>query len=116
MARASPDLHIQHLDSRVGLCNTPATLNPSMEVPGSPTGSGANERPSGMSRLLIRPAASGLHAVVSSMPRGFFTRTTQFSLDAAVCSLSLYLAYQLRFDNAVPPGHRAVMWAWMLVL
>src|SRR5690242_6635562 len=104
-----PDLHIRNLDSEKRLCNTPATLDPSMEVPESPSGSGANERPSGMSAL-IRPAASGFHALVSSMPRGFFTGTTQFALDASVCSLSLYLAYQLRFDNAVPPTHRAVMW------
>ncbi len=85
-----------------------------MEVPGSAS-VGANERPSGMSRL-VRPAASSFHAIVSSLPGGFFSRTTQFALDAMVCVISLFLAYQLRFDGAVPPNHGAVMWAWMLLL
>ncbi|MBZ5647212.1 MAG: polysaccharide biosynthesis protein [Acidobacteriia bacterium] len=68
-----------------------------------------------MSRL-ERAAASRIQAIVDSLPRSVFSHTTQFTLDAAVCATSLYLAYQLRFDSAVPAGHRSVMWAWMLVL
>ena len=63
-----------------------------------------------------RVAASRFQAMVDLLPRRFFSRSTQFAIDASLCTVSLYLAYQLRFDSAVPSLHRSVMWAWMLVL
>ncbi|HVP42922.1 MAG TPA: nucleoside-diphosphate sugar epimerase/dehydratase [Terriglobales bacterium] len=63
-----------------------------------------------------REAASYIQRVMELLPSGFFSRTTQFLFDAIACAISLYLAYQLRFDSAVPPMHRMVMWAWMLLL
>ncbi len=73
------------------------------------------ERPSSMSRL-VRAAGGRLQAAVNLLPRRFFSRSTQFALDATACIASLYIAYQLRFDSSVPPLHSSVMWAWILLL
>ena len=86
-----------------------------MVEPGSLAPNSSDDRPSQMTRP-EREAASRIQRLVDMLPRGFFSRTTQFILDAAACAVSLCLAYQLRFDSAVPPAHQAVMWAWMLLL
>jgi UDP-N-acetylglucosamine 4,6-dehydratase len=86
-----------------------------MVEPGSPAPQLSPEHPTPMSRP-ERAAGSRFQKLVDKLPRGFFSRTTQFTIDAIACAIALYLAYQLRFDSAVPPVHRSVMWAWMLVL
>ena len=86
-----------------------------MDEAGISARSQSEQRPSRMSEA-ERHAASRLQRMLDKLPRRFFNRTTQLMMDAALCAVSLYLAYQLRFDSAVPPGHQAVMWAWMLVL
>jgi len=86
-----------------------------MENPDRAAEISVSEPPSSMSRL-VRSAGTRFQGMVERLPRRFFNRSTQFALDAAVCVISLFLAYQLRFDAAVPPIHRSVMWAWMLLL
>src|SRR5436853_894632 len=54
--------------------------------------------------------------LASKLPASVLRRGTQMALDALLCALALLLAYQLRFDGAVPSDHARVMWAWMLML
>jgi len=52
----------------------------------------------------------------TQLPASFFTRYNQMFLDAFVATAALYLAYQLRFDDRVPPAQQVLLWSWMLVL
>jgi len=49
------------------------------------------------------------------LPGPVLTRGTQFGLDAALAAVSLVMAFQLRFDGAVPPHWRVIMWGSLLV-
>ncbi len=56
-------------------------------------------------------------AVLSDrLPEKFFHRGNQLGFDAAACAVALYIAFQLRFEGAVPGPQQAVLWAWMLLL
>jgi FlaA1/EpsC-like NDP-sugar epimerase len=57
-----------------------------------------------------------LAALCDHLPEKFFTRGNQLGLDAMACAAALYIAFQLRFEGAVPGAQQAVMWAWMLLL
>ena len=50
------------------------------------------------------------------LPNGLFVRTNQIAIDAILSAVSIYLAYQVRFDGAVPPRHAMIMWAWVIAL
>jgi len=65
---------------------------------------------------LARLVVPRLAAVSDRMPERFFTRGNQLALDAAACAVALFLAFQLRFDGAVPPSQRVLMWSWLLLL
>jgi len=57
-----------------------------------------------------------LGRAVNRLPRVVFNRKTQIAIDAALSTASIWFAYQLRFDFAVPDDHRVVMWTWCLLL
>jgi len=40
----------------------------------------------------------------------------QMAIDASLTALALVSAYDLRFDGAIPPPHRAVMWSLLLLV
>ena len=50
------------------------------------------------------------------VPQAFINRGVQLALDAVLCALAIFVAYQLRFDGNVPEAHRRVMWSLMLLL
>jgi len=47
------------------------------------------------------------------VPGLLFTRFTQVLLDSACAGLAFYLAFQLRFDGAVPLRYRYIMLVWL---
>lgn len=51
-----------------------------------------------------------LGRAVDRLPRQLFTRWGQVTIDACLSMLSVWLAYQVRFDFAVPAGHRVMLW------
>jgi nucleoside-diphosphate-sugar epimerase len=53
---------------------------------------------------------------ISKLPSGLFSKWNQLGIDAGLSAVSLYTAYQLRFDGAVPPYHAVVMWTWVMLL
>ncbi len=61
---------------------------------------------------ILRSCARLIHR----LPPIFLYRGTQLALDAMLSAAALFLAYQVRFDYAVPHEHQRVMWAWMIVL
>jgi FlaA1/EpsC-like NDP-sugar epimerase len=63
-------------------------------------------------RLFLKAFAS----FSSRLPSGLFIRANQIAIDAALTALSVYLAYQVRFDGAVPASHAVVMKEWMIAL
>ena len=65
---------------------------------------------------LARLIVPRLAAVSARLPEQFFCLCNQLALDAAACAAALYLAFQLRFDGAVPPPQAVVMWSWLLLL
>ena len=65
---------------------------------------------------LGRTTVAALARLFDRLPIAFYGRGTQMVLDAALCALALYLAFQLRFDGAVPHEYRVVMWTWVLAL
>jgi len=65
-----------------------------------------------LARLLIPHLA----ALSDRLPEKFFSRGNQLGLDAAACAAALYVAFQLRFDGAVPLRQQGVMWFWLLLL
>ncbi len=60
-------------------------------------------------QYILKPAV----LLQNSMPAAFFTRPIQLGIDAALTTVAVYLAYQLRFDAAVSPSDRHVMYFWM---
>jgi FlaA1/EpsC-like NDP-sugar epimerase len=50
------------------------------------------------------------------VPRLLFNRLTQLLLDGGAAGLALFLAFQLRFDGAVPLRYRSIMWAWLAAM
>ncbi len=44
------------------------------------------------------------------------TRRSQAALDMVLCGASLLIAYELRFDGAIPASHKATMMAWIGIL
>jgi nucleoside-diphosphate-sugar epimerase len=62
--------------------------------------------------LLLKPAVK----LQNRLPAAFFSRWTQVGIDASLSAISLFVAYQLRFDTAVPPIARNVMYTWILLL
>ena len=65
---------------------------------------------------LARLIVPRLAAVADRLPERFFCRGNQLALDAAACATALYLAFQLRFDAAVPAPQRVAMWSWLMLL
>lgn len=63
-------------------------------------------------RSLLRP----LLGVIDRVPSIFLSRWIQAALDACFTAAALVLAYQLRFDGAVPPQDQATMYRWLLIL
>ena len=57
-----------------------------------------------------------LGASATYLPPALINRGVQLALDGLLCLGSIFLAYQLRFDGAVPVPHRRVMWSLMLLL
>jgi nucleoside-diphosphate-sugar epimerase len=54
--------------------------------------------------------------VQNRLPSVFFSRWCQVAIDAVVMMVSVYMAYQLRFEFAVPQPQRSVMHIWMCLL
>ena len=71
------------------------------------------ENPLGKLALLLLPR---LAAWFDLLPEKFFSRGNQLGLDAAASAAALYLAFELRFEGAVPNREQAILWAWMLLL
>ena len=65
---------------------------------------------------LGRSLLEALARAFDRLPAAFFGRGVQMVLDACLCAIALYLAFQLRFDSAVPHSYRVVMWTWILGL
>ncbi|MGB6842009.1 MAG: hypothetical protein WBE16_13535, partial [Candidatus Sulfotelmatobacter sp.] len=47
------------------------------------------------------------------VPELLFSRFTQLLLDSGAAGLALFLAFQLRFDGAVPLRYRSIMLTWL---
>jgi FlaA1/EpsC-like NDP-sugar epimerase len=47
------------------------------------------------------------------LPELLFSRLSQWLLDGAAAGLALFLAFQLRFDGAVPLRYRSIMLTWL---
>lgn len=60
----------------------------------------------------LKKIASLLHA----LPRDVYRRHNQLAIDGVLCSLSLWVAFNLRFDFHVPVSSRPPMYLWMLLL
>lgn len=58
----------------------------------------------------------GLSAAISRLPEPVFSRANQFVIDGLLSILSLWIAYGLRFDGAIPLIHRPTLWAWTAIL
>lgn len=65
---------------------------------------------------LARLILPRLAALSDRLPEKFFSRGNQLALDAMACACALYLAFQLRFEGAIPLQQQAVMWSWLLLL
>jgi FlaA1/EpsC-like NDP-sugar epimerase len=50
------------------------------------------------------------------LPELLFSRLSQWLLDGGAAGLALFLAFQLRFDGAVPLRYRSMMLTWMVGL
>jgi FlaA1/EpsC-like NDP-sugar epimerase len=50
------------------------------------------------------------------VPGLLFNRAAQSLLDSAAAGLSLFIAFQLRFDGAVPPRYRPLLFTWLLAM
>ena len=64
----------------------------------------------------MSPFISRIGRAVDRLPRQFFSRWGQVGIDACLSVISVWLAYQLRFDFAVPAGHKELMWLGALSL
>lgn len=47
------------------------------------------------------------------LPELLFSRLSQWLLDGGAAGLALFLAFQLRFDGAVPLRYRSMMLTWL---
>lgn len=61
---------------------------------------------------LLKPAI----IVQNRLPAWFFARSMKIGIDASLTAVAMYVAYQLRFDAAVPAADRKTMYLWMLLL
>jgi FlaA1/EpsC-like NDP-sugar epimerase len=68
-------------------------------------------RASVMRRVLIMLSAS-----LASMPRLFFSRSTQVAIDGFLCSAAFVFSYLLRFDFAVPRAEWHTILLWLLIM
>jgi FlaA1/EpsC-like NDP-sugar epimerase len=50
------------------------------------------------------------------VPGLLFNRAAQSLLDSVAAGLSLFIAFQLRFDGAVPPRYRPLLFTWLLAM
>jgi FlaA1/EpsC-like NDP-sugar epimerase len=62
--------------------------------------------------LLLRVLAR----LFSTFPAQFFRRHYQMAIDAVLSAVSVYLAFNLRFDFSVRPEFVPVMWLWILLV
>lgn len=67
-------------------------------------------------KRVVRSLTYRAAALFSRLPARVFTRATQYSIDVFACALAVFIAYQLRFDSAVPASYRTLMWAGILAL
>jgi|SRR5579864_7197677 len=77
------------------------------------------DRPITSNDLLTRAGLRFFRAVGTSteyVPQALLNRAVQLALDATLTVLAIFIAYQLRFDGAVPEAHRRVMWSLILLL
>lgn len=58
---------------------------------------------------LLRPAV----VLQNRLPSAFFGRANQVAMDGGLAAVSLYLAYQLRFDANLPPDVSTMMHTWI---
>jgi nucleoside-diphosphate-sugar epimerase len=63
-------------------------------------------------RWLLKPAV----ILQDRLSQGFFSRFNQVVIDVVMAALSLFMAYQLRFDAAVPAQLSKTMYLWLLLL
>ena len=63
-------------------------------------------------RSLLKP----LLGAIDRVPSILLSRWIQAGLDSCFTAAALFLAYQLRFDGAIPPQDRATMYRWLLIL
>lgn len=49
-------------------------------------------------------------------PSALFSRWGQVAIDACLAAMSLFIAYQLRFDGTVPADEHTVMYTWMVLV
>lgn len=62
----------------------------------------------------MSPFLSRAGRAVDRLPRQLFSRWGQVGIDACLSIFSVWLAYQFRFDFAVPTGHKTLLWAYAL--
>lgn len=72
---------------------------------------GTFPHPSYIQRVFSKAAAR-----VGSLPRAFFNRGTQLSIDATLCAAALLLSYLLRFDFSVPRREWHSILFWLIAL
>jgi FlaA1/EpsC-like NDP-sugar epimerase len=65
---------------------------------------------------LFSPFLSRAGRAIDRLPRQIFTRWGQMMIDAGLSVTSVWLAYQFRFDFAVPAKHKILLWVWALSL
>jgi nucleoside-diphosphate-sugar epimerase len=63
-------------------------------------------------QLLLRPAVF----LENHLPAAFFNQVLQFVIDGSLTALSLFIAYQLRYDGSIPSNIKPMFWIWMLLL
>ncbi len=50
------------------------------------------------------------------LPPALLSQGGRMGLDAGASAVSIYIAFQLRFDGSVPDGFGPTLWAWVLLL
>ena len=66
--------------------------------------------------FLRRSLLTPLLGAIDRVPSILLSRWIQAGLDSCFTAAALFLAYQLRFDGAIPPQDRATMYRWLLIL
>lgn len=54
--------------------------------------------------------------MIEFFPHRIKKRITQIVLDGCTAAFAVFIAYQLRFDFAVPPNYARAMWFWMAAM